>query len=84
VDGSVIAVRADRCSLGEPGDRPRLVGKVAAVEYQGPVVRVAVTTDDDVEAVAVVADRDFYRSPVGPGDIATLSWPENEAHKLMH
>src|SRR6202012_5990350 len=55
-----------------------------AVEYQGPVVRVAVTTEDGAEATAVVPDRDFYRSPLGPGDVATLSWPEHEAHKLLH
>jgi TOBE domain len=54
------------------------------VEYQGPVVRVAVTTDDGLDAVAVVSDRDFYRSPVGPGDVTVLSWPEDEAHKLAH
>jgi putative spermidine/putrescine transport system ATP-binding protein len=83
-ESALIAVRADRCSLGEPGDRPHLVGRVAAVEYQGPVVRIAVTTDDDVEAVAMLPDRDFYRSPVAPGDVATLSWPEGEAHKLAH
>jgi hypothetical protein len=34
--------------------------------------------------VAVLPDRDFYRSPVGPGDVATLSWPEDEARKLAH
>jgi putative spermidine/putrescine transport system ATP-binding protein len=83
-ESGFIAVRADRCSLGETRDGPRLTGRVAAVEYQGPVVRVAVTTDDGVEAVAVLPDRDFYRSPVGPGDVATLSWPEDEARKLAH
>ena len=83
-ESGFIAVRADRCSLGETGDGPRLTGRVAAVEYQGPIVRVAVTTDDGVEAVAVLPDRDFYRSPVGPGDVATLSWSEDEARKLAH
>jgi putative spermidine/putrescine transport system ATP-binding protein len=83
-NSGTIAVRADRCSLGAPGDAPHLVGRVAAVEYQGPVVRVAVTTEDGTEATAVVSDRDFYRSPLGPGDAATLWWPENEAHKLLH
>lgn len=80
----IIAVRADHCSLGMPGDGPRLTGRVAAVEYQGPVVRVAVTTEDGVEAAALLADRDFYRSPVGPGDVATLSWPESAARSLAH
>jgi len=83
-EGGTIAVRADRCSLGETGERPHLTGHVAAVEYQGPFVRVAVTTDAGVEAVAVLPDRDFYRSPVGPGDVATLSWPQDEARTLAH
>jgi putative spermidine/putrescine transport system ATP-binding protein len=80
----IIAVRADHCSLGAPGDGPRLTGRVAAVEYQGPVVRVAVTTDDGVEAAALLPDHDFYRSPVGPGDVATLSWAESAARALAH
>jgi putative spermidine/putrescine transport system ATP-binding protein len=83
-ESGIIAVRADRCSLGATGDGPSLTGRVAAVEYQGPVVRVAVTTDGGVEAAAVLPDRDFYRSPVGPGDVATLSWPEDEARRLAH
>ena len=83
-DSGMIAVRADRCSLGSTGDNPRLAGHVTAVEYQGPVVRVAVATDAGLDAVAVVSDRDFYRSPVGPGDVATVSWLQAEAHQLAH
>jgi putative spermidine/putrescine transport system ATP-binding protein len=83
-ESGIIAVRADHCSLGDTGDGPRLTGRVAAVEYQGPVVRVAVTTDDGVEAAAVLADHEFYRSPVGPGDVATLSWSEDAARRLAH
>jgi putative spermidine/putrescine transport system ATP-binding protein len=81
-ESGTIAIRADRCSLSGNGDGPQLVGRVAAVEYQGPVVRVAVTTDDGVEAAALLPDHDFYRSPVGPGDVATLSWSAGEAHHL--
>ena len=40
----VVAVRADRCRIGAPGNGPHLSGRVAAVEYQGPVVRVALET----------------------------------------
>jgi putative spermidine/putrescine transport system ATP-binding protein len=83
-ENGTIAVRADRCYLGATGGGPRLTGRVAAVEYQGPFVRVAVTIDGDLEAVAVLSDRDFYSSPVAPGDVATLSWSEAEAHKLAH
>ncbi len=80
----MIAVRADHCTLGNGGDGPRLTGRVAAVEYQGPVVRVALTTDDGVEAAALMTDHDFYRSPVGPGDVATLSWAAASARPLAH
>jgi putative spermidine/putrescine transport system ATP-binding protein len=83
-ESGMIAVRADRCSLGGTGDGPQLAGRVTSVEYQGPVVRVAVATDAGLEAVAVVPDRDFYRSPVGPGDVATVSWSKEEAHALAH
>src|SRR5713226_3080434 len=40
----VIAVRADRCRIGPPGSGPHISGRVAVVEYQGPVVRVALET----------------------------------------
>jgi putative spermidine/putrescine transport system ATP-binding protein len=78
----MIAVRADHCTLGAPGEGPRLTGRVAAVEYQGPIVRVAVETDQGIEAAALLSDRDFYRSPVAPGDPATLSWSEQAARSL--
>jgi putative spermidine/putrescine transport system ATP-binding protein len=79
-----IAVRADRCTLGLPGDGPRVSGRVAMIEYQGPVVRVALTTDDGLEAAALVPDQVFYRQSIGVGDPATLSWPQEAAHELAH
>jgi hypothetical protein len=54
------------------------------IEYQDPVARVALTTDDDVETAALVHDQIFNRQSVGIGDLATLSWPEEAAHKLAH
>ncbi len=80
----VIAVRADRCTLGVVGDCPRVSGRIALIEYQGPVVRVALTTDEGVEAAALVPDQLFYRQSVGVGDPATLSWPAEAAHELAH
>jgi putative spermidine/putrescine transport system ATP-binding protein len=78
-----IAVRADRCTLGVvAGDGPRVTGRVAMIEYQGPTVRVALTTDDGVEAAALVPDQVFYGQSIGVGDPATLSWPAAAAHEL--
>jgi hypothetical protein len=65
-------------------DGPHVFGRVAVIEYQGPVVRVALTTDAGVEAAALVPDQQFYRQSVGVGDPATLSWPAEAAHELAH
>jgi putative spermidine/putrescine transport system ATP-binding protein len=77
-----IAVRADRCQLGTAGDGPYVSGRVAAVEYQGTMVRVALSTDAGDEAAALVPDATFYRAPVAPGDAATLVWNPHDAHAL--
>ena len=56
----LIAVRADRCRLGAAaGRRPHVSGRVAAVEYQGAMVRVALATDGGEEASALLPDGDF-------------------------
>ena len=82
----VIAIRADRCQLASGTNGPRhgpYVGcRIAAVEYQGTAVRVAVTTDAGDEAAALIPDATFYRAPVAPGDAATLLWSDLDTHKL--
>ncbi len=80
--GGAIAVRADRCRLGAPGNEPHLSGRVAAVEYQGSVVRVTLADHAGLEAVAVLADNVFYADPVAPGDAATLVWSDADVHIL--
>jgi len=82
-DRGPIAVRADRCRLGTPGDGPHLSGRVAAVEYQGGVVRVALAIDDGDEISALVPDATFYRAPLEPGDPATFVWSEQDVHVLQ-
>jgi putative spermidine/putrescine transport system ATP-binding protein len=77
-----IAVRADRCTLGAGSDASGVRGRVAVVEYQGPVVRVALTTDDGIEAAALLPDQVYYGQPVRVGDAATLSWPVEAAREL--
>jgi len=79
----LVAVRADRCRLGVPsGTTPHLSGRIAAVEYQGAMVRVALATNDGEEASALLPDGDFYAQPVTPGDAATLVWSERDVHVL--
>jgi putative spermidine/putrescine transport system ATP-binding protein len=81
-DCGMIAVRADRCRLGAVNGGPHVSGRVAAVEYQGAMVRVALETDAGEEASALLPDGDFYARPVEPGDPVTLVWSERDAHTL--
>ncbi len=77
-----IAIRADRCRLGLAGNGPHVSGRVSVVEYQGTMVRVAVTTDPGDEVSALVPDELFHRQPVEPGDAATLVWSEQDVHHM--
>jgi putative spermidine/putrescine transport system ATP-binding protein len=77
-----VAVRADRCRLGTPNGGPHATGRVAAVEYQGTSVRVAVDLGQGEDAAVVVPDAAFFAGPVQPGDAATLVWAEQDAHAL--
>ena len=77
-----IAVRADRCRLGTPNGGPHVTGRVAAVEYQGGVVRIALAMDGGDEVSALVPDATFYGAPVEPGDPATFVWSEHDVHLL--
>jgi len=77
-----IAVRADRCRLAATTDEPHVSGRVAAVEYQGALVRVSLVTDPGDEVSALVPDSVFYAQPVQPGDPATLAWSAHDTHRL--
>ena len=82
-----VAVRADRCRLGVPGTTPQVTphisGRVAAVEYQGPSVRVGVATEAG-EASAILTDAEFFASPVAVGDPATLVWSPADSHPVAN
>ncbi len=78
----LVAVRADRCRLTPGTDGPHVQGAIAAVEYQGPMVRVALRTGAGDEAVALVPDSEFFAHPVGIGDPAVLRWSAADAHPL--
>ena len=80
---SMIAVRTDQCSIEKPAGAAGLKGRVSNVEYQGPTIRVALTTGDGLEAAAVLRDHVFKEHPVSTGDEVTLSWPEHCAHRLV-
>ena len=79
----LVAVRADRCRLGEPGaGEHSLRSLVSAVEYQGAAVRVALQTSADDEAVALLGDAAFLADPVALGQPVQLCWSPADAHPL--
>ncbi len=80
----MIAVRADHCRIATSADAPGLRGRVSIVEYQGPLVRVGLTTDDGIEASALLPDEVFHQKPVSTGDLMTMTWPEARAHRLAN
>ncbi len=77
-----VCVRADRCRLGEDGPGARAWGTVCSVEYQGPVVRIAVETPAGVELAAVMPDNLYFRAPVSLGDTAALTWHADDEYLL--
>jgi putative spermidine/putrescine transport system ATP-binding protein len=77
----LVAVRADQCRLAA-GDGPHVRGVVAAVEYQGAVVRVAIDHGAADEAIVLVPDTVFHAAPVVVGAPATLGWSAAHAHEF--
>jgi putative spermidine/putrescine transport system ATP-binding protein len=80
--GTTIAVRADRCRIGAPGERPHLAGTITNIEYHGLMVRVVVTLADGKEAAVLLPDDVFFASPVEVGHAAALSWDPRDVHGL--
>lgn len=78
----LVAVRADRCRLGKVVNGAETSGRVVAVEYQGPVVRVALQMSSGEQAAALLPDNAYFAAPVRPGECATLLWSEADAHPV--
>jgi putative spermidine/putrescine transport system ATP-binding protein len=79
-----VAVRADRCRLAaerEMPSGPHVGGRVAAIEYQGPSVRVAVAIESG-EASALLPDETFFAAPVSVGESVSLVWSPADGHPV--
>ncbi len=81
--GGLVAVRADRCRLGAPGPDPSITGRIAAIEYQGPTVRLAIDTPSG-EAAVILPDAAWFADPAALHDPATLTWSEHDAHPVPY
>ena len=76
----LIAVRADRCWLGDTADGVPV--QVAAVEFQGGSVRIAVTTEAGEDASVLVPDSAYDAAPVQPGVKTRLAWSAADERRL--
>jgi putative spermidine/putrescine transport system ATP-binding protein len=94
--GSVVhvAIRNDRMHIKRAGQRLRAVGsgnsqmfsrealesRVAAVEYQGAIVKLRLEADWGDELTVTLADQSFYTAPFAEGDVVAIDWDDAEAH----
>jgi putative spermidine/putrescine transport system ATP-binding protein len=78
----LIAVRADHCRLEPAAGARGLRGRISSVEYQGPLVRVALAAANGLEAAALIPDHVFHESPASPGEERSLVWPADRAHAI--
>ena len=91
-----IAVRSDRMrierivrrlrAVGEPGGLTEspgsLLSRVAAVEYQGSIVKVRLEADEIDELTVTLPDHEFYADAVAVGDEVAVGWNHVDAHVL--
>ena len=75
-----VAVRADRCRLGAAG--AGLAAQVAAVEYQGGTVRIALTTEAGEDASVLMPDSVYDADPVQAGARTHLVWAAEDERRL--
>ena len=94
--GSVVhvAIRSDRMHIKRAGQRLKAVGasnglvfsrdtlesRVAAVEYQGAIVKLRLEADWGDELTVTLTDQSFYTAPLAEGDIVAIDWDDAEAH----
>ncbi len=76
----LVAVRADRCRLADAG--AGLPALVEAVEYQGGLVRIGLTTADGQAASVLLPDAEYDADPVQQGARKHLTWAPQDERRL--
>jgi putative spermidine/putrescine transport system ATP-binding protein len=96
VPGSAVnvALRSDRIRIKRAAHRLIAVGagalvdatsaalstRVAAVEYQGALVKLRLDADWGEELTVTLPDQSFYGAPVAEGDIVAIEWDDSDVH----
>jgi hypothetical protein len=74
-------------AVGEPGglvEGPAiLLSRVAAVEYQGSIVKVRLEADEIDELTVTLSDHAFHADAVAMGDEVAVGWNDADAHVLI-
>ncbi|HEY1722139.1 MAG TPA: ABC transporter ATP-binding protein [Magnetospirillaceae bacterium] len=82
---SEIAVRTDRCKLiaiDDEAPSSSIAGAITGIEYQGSRVQITLATEGGGEAIALLADDQFFAKPFKIGERARLAWSEQDVHTL--
>ena len=80
-----IAIRSDRMRLMPPANLPRrLPGRITAVEYHGPFVRLALRDDDGAAHSVLLSEAEFHAHPVALGDRVVAGFAPEDAHILAN
>jgi putative spermidine/putrescine transport system ATP-binding protein len=89
-----VAIRSDRMRISRaPQHRLRAVGedgvavartplpsRVAAIEYQGALVKVRLETDWGEDLTVALSDQSFYGTPLAEGEPVTIEWDDSDVH----
>ncbi len=89
-----VAIRSDRMHIKRAARRLKAVGagnmdaassetvqsRIAAIEYQGAVVKLRLEADWGDELTVTLSDQSFYTAPVAEGDLVAIGWNDADAH----
>jgi putative spermidine/putrescine transport system ATP-binding protein len=76
-------IRRDKVHLARGSDsdaRNKVSGQVAAVEYQGNWVKVAMLRPNVGRLVAVIEDREYFTRPAKVGEMVSATWSPEDVH----
>jgi putative spermidine/putrescine transport system ATP-binding protein len=94
--GSIIhiALRSDRIRIERTAHRLMAVGagggidmphgslpsRVAAIEYQGALVKLRLEADWGEELTVTLPDQSYYAAPIAEDDIVAIEWDDSDVH----
>jgi putative spermidine/putrescine transport system ATP-binding protein len=78
----LVVTKAPPCGAAMPAEPNAIGGTVHAIEYQGAYVKVTIQRPGNEDAVAHVADSDFFTQRLDIGDRVVARWTAKDVHLL--